>query len=228
MASKRVYSKTPVFKAQDSEQVKRAFLTYCRYALEGFFDGITDKPYVIDKSRAWGINKDFLDAFYPNAKVVCIVRDLRDIVASMEKNYRKHPDKFTIGEETSIADRVSLWMKPDAKPVGQTIHNLKETIHRGHNKSMLFVKFEDLSAEPQLVMDAIHDYFEISRYEYDFNNIKQVTFEDDKWHGIYGDHKIKSSIKEVPSVAREILGDIICNQLYEKNKWYFDYFNYEK
>jgi hypothetical protein len=77
-------------------------------------------------------------------------------------------------------------------------------------------------------MQKIHNYLEIPYYNYDFNNIKQVTFEDDKFHGIYGDHKIKPKIEEVKSVAKEMLGDRICNLLYQRNKWYFDYFEYEK
>ena len=93
---------------------------------------------------------------------------------------------------------------------------------------MLFVRYEDLCTEPKYVMEKIHDYFEISHYEYDFNNIKQVTFEDDKIHGIYGDHKIKSKVSKKNSVASEILGVTICDHIYEKYKWYFKYFNYEK
>ena len=231
VASKKIYSKSPVFKAQDSDDMKKAFLTYCRYGLEGFFDALTDRPYVIDKSRSWAVNKPFIDSFYPNAKVICMVRDLRDIVTSMEKNYRKHPDKHSLGEENEgliLGQRVSIWMSPQAKPVGHTLNNLKEVIHRGFNKDMLFVKFEDLTRSPKEVMQKIHNYLEIPYYNYDFNNIKQVTFEDDKFHGIYGDHIIKPKVKEVKSVAKQILGNRICNLLYERNKWYFDYFEYEK
>jgi len=229
-SSKKIYSKSPIIKAQDEKEMKDAFLTYCRYAIHGYFDALTDKPYVIDKSRAWGVNKSFLESFYPNPKVICIVRDLRDILASMEKNYRNHPDKLSTPENegVTVGERVTIWMSIKSKPVGQTLHHLAELFHRGFQKNMLFIRFEDLTNYPQQVMDKVHEYLEIDKYKYDFNNIKQVTFEDDKFHGIYGNHKIQTSIRPVPSISNEFLGSEICEQLYENNKWYFEYFNYEK
>ena len=94
----------------------------------------------------------FLEKFYPEPKMICMVRDLRDIVASMEKNYQKHPDKatFKVGEGTTIGERVSMWMKPDAKPVGDTLNKLKEVFHRGHNRKMHIVKFEELCSRKWL------------------------------------------------------------------------------
>jgi len=53
------------FKAQDSELMKQGFLNFCKRGLEGYFEGITDKPYIMDKSRGWGIYRSFLDSFYP-------------------------------------------------------------------------------------------------------------------------------------------------------------------
>ena len=50
-ASKRVYTTSPTMKAQDEKDMKSAFLMYSRFALEGYFHGLTDKPYIIDKCR---------------------------------------------------------------------------------------------------------------------------------------------------------------------------------
>ena len=87
---------------------------------------------------------------------------------------------------------------------------------------------EDLVENPDKELRKVYKYLEIPYYKHDFNNIQQVTFEDDKFHGRYGDHKIQSKVGPVPPKANEYLGEFICNQIYEKNKWYFDYFNYKK
>jgi sulfotransferase len=233
-ASKKVYSVAPAFKAQDSFEMKKAFLTYCRYALQGYFEGITDKPYVIDKSRGWAKSRRFLDSFYPNPKIICMVRDLRDIVASMEKNFRKHPDIWDKSLENndkplflSVSERVTTWMHPKGgRPVGTTLVQLREVIHQKQDKYIHFVKLEDLLEKPDEIMKGVYDYLEVPYFQHDFNNIEQVTHEDDKFHGIYGDHKIKPKIEPIESNAEEILGKNIYNQLLEKNKWYFDYFKY--
>jgi len=226
LASRGAYTKSTSTKAQDSRQMRNAFYTYCRYATYGFFEGLTDKEYAIEKSRGWGVNYDFLNTFYPNPKIICMVRDLRDIISSMEKNYRNNPDKARA--EDSIIDRISYWMQPQNKPVGNSISNLFEIFHRGLDKHILFVRFEDLTMNPQHTMDKIHKFLEIKDHKYDFNNIKQVTFEDDKFHGIYGDHKISNVVTPVKSKSHLLLGETICNSIYERYQWYFEKFNYQK
>jgi sulfotransferase len=227
-ASKRVYTSSLNFRAQDENEMKKAFLMYSHYAINGYFNGITDRPYAIDKSRGWSVNIPFLESFYKNPKIICMVRDLRDIVASMEKNYRKYPDKLDLTEDdgASIGHRVSTWMKPESKPVGQTLTNLKEVFHRGNDKKMLFVKFEELTQNPEKEMRRVYEYFELPYYHIDYQNVKQVTIEDDKFHGRYGQHKIQPHIRPIISDAKNILGDIIYRQLYEKNEWYFKKLNY--
>jgi sulfotransferase len=230
-ASKRVYTSSLNFKAQDEAEMKKAFLMYSHYAIHGYFNGITDRPYAIDKSRGWAISIPYLESFYEKPKVICMVRDLRDIVASMEKNYRKFPDKWDVSDDepfkgATLGERVTKWMNPESKPVGHTLNNLKEVFHRGNDKKMLFVKFEELSKNPENEMRRVYEYLELPYYHIDYNNVKQVTFEDDRFHGRYGQHKIQPQIKPLISDSKNILGDIICRQLYEKNEWYFKKLNY--
>ena len=236
IASKKVYTASPAFKAQDTEEMKKAFLTYCRYGIEGYFAGITDRQYVIDKSRAWAINSAFLDAFYPEPKILCMVRDLRDIVASMEKNFRRFPDKWDFSHDIanarglSVEQRVGFWLdsRPPVPPVATTLIQLRDAIHRGFAKYIHFVKFEEFNSHPDEEMRKIYEFLDVPYYKHDFNNIEQVTHEDDKFHGRYGDHNINRVVKPVPSVATELLGQFVCDAIYERNKWYFDYFKYTK
>lgn len=226
------YTKNPVIKAQDEQLMKKAFLSFCRYGIQGFYEGITDKPYVIDKSRAWMKFYDFVNAFYPQPKVICLVRDLTDILTSMEKNYRKHPEKWDNTKDMeepvneTIEERINHWLLGDTKPVGDTLKRLKESINRGFAKNFLIIKFEDLCLNPKNEMQRVHEYLEIPDYDYDFNNIRQVTMEDDKWHGKYGEHKIQPKIVPLQSDSEWILGKKIINKIRTEHAWYFNFFNY--
>lgn len=232
VSCKKIYTENSAFKAQDEEEMKSAFLMFCRYGIEGYFRGLTDAPYAIDKSRGWGINWGFLNAFYPNPKIVCMVRDLRDIVASMEKNFRKYPEKWDNSQDEhnpigmTIAERVKWWM--NRKPVGSTLKSLRDTIDRKYADKMLFIRFEDLTANPEKEMIKVYDFLNLPYYSVDYQSIKQVTHEDDKFHGRYGDHKIKPYVGPIQSHSSELIGTYICDKLYEHNKWYFDYFGYKK
>src|SRR6202021_650373 len=82
------------FKAPDAPLVKKAFLAFAKGGMESYFKALTDKPYVIDKSRGWGGHFDLLSLIWgEEPKIICMVRDLRQILASMEKKFRKAPAK---------------------------------------------------------------------------------------------------------------------------------------
>jgi sulfotransferase len=231
ISAKKIYTESPVVKAQNERVMKSAFLSFSRFGLEGYFASITKKPYVIDKSRSWAINWDYINSFYPNPKLICMVRDIREILASMENIFRKHPDKwdFSFNSESpkyNIYERVNHWM--NTKPVGVTYKRLQDVIHRGYDKNILFIKFEELTSNPEREMRKVYNFLEIPYYHIDYNNVKQVTQEDDKFHGIYGDHKIEPKIKPTRPKALELLGGDLCEKLYDTCRWYFEYFNYSK
>jgi len=229
-AAKKVYTSSPMFKAQNPSAMKTGFLHFCRSGMEGYFRGLTDRPYAIDKSRGWAINHDFLNAFYPDPKIVCMVRDLREILASMEKNHRRHPDKWDAGTDQNaesritVGERVAAWMRE--KPVGTTLKSLKEVFHRGYDKHILFVRFEDFCENPSREMEKIYAYLELPLFAHDFKSIAQITQEDDRFHGRYGDHIITPEIKPVLPRAQKLLGEKLSAAIFEKNAWYFQKFGY--
>lgn len=229
-AARQNYTNDSSFKAQDSELMKKGWLNFCKEGLEGFYKGFTDKKYVVDKSRGWGIHYDFLNSFYPNPKVVCIVRDLRCIYTSMEKNFRKNPEKDTgivnwsEMKGTTIAKRVEIWST--SPPVGLAIERLEQIIRTDIYQKILFLRFEDLTTNPQLELNKVYDFFNTKRYDHDFNNIKQITHENDSIHGIYGDHKIRKVIEQVPFEYNQILGEQLSQEICNTYPWFYQYFNY--
>lgn len=229
-ASRSNFTNSPEFKAQDNETMRKGFASYCKNGLVGFFDGITDKPYVMDKSRGWGIHYGFLNSFYPNPKIVCMVRDLRGVYASMEKNFRKnqHLDSGVVNHSqmkgTTTEKRIDIWA--NSQPVGLAIERLYQIHKEGINKNILFVKFEDFCNNPKGEMVRIYKYLELPYYEHDFNNVQQLTQEDDSVYGIYGDHKIKKEITPLKKDYNEVLGPNICNWIKNHYKWFYDEFKY--
>ena len=71
---------------------------------------------------------------------------------------------------------------------------------------MLFVKFKDLTENPKLTMQEIYKFLDEPYFEHDFNDVKQVTYEDDTVHGIKDLHTIRSKVEPVESKWKEVLG----------------------
>jgi len=226
--SRNGFSESPEFKAQEEELMKQAFMGYCKGALEGYFSNITDKRYIVDKSRGWGVNYNFLNMFYPNPKIVCMIRDLRDVFTSMEKNYRKNPHKNTGAvnnaqlQGTTVEKRIDFYAANP--PLGLSLDWLKDSIGQKINKNILYIKFEDLTTHPQKELDKIYNFFEVEKYIHDFKNIEQVTHENDAFHGPFGDHKIRTEVKPVKSDAVEVLGQPICTWIRNNYNWFYEEF----
>lgn len=228
---RQVYTNGPAFKAQDSEEMKKAFLSFVREGMQGYFKGITKKKFILDKSRGWMNKLSLLNLLQKNAKVICVVRDPRAIFCSMEKNYRKHPDKaiaenyFPNDMAQNILNRVNFWASPK-NFVGGAFNNLKELIDTKQTHNIKFIRYEDIIAKPQETLDIIYAYLGVTSFEHDFDNIEQVTHEDDTIHGVFGDHKIQPKLKYIEPNYEEILGMKISQDIVKTYNWFYKSFNY--
>jgi sulfotransferase len=160
-----------------------------------------------------------------------MVRDLRDVFSSMEMQFRKNQHLSSplidygklIG--TNTLKRVNMWAS--SPPIGQAIERLKEVIDQNISKNILFIRFEDLCVYPENELKRIYEYLEVEEYYHDFDNIEQITKEDD---AIYGgiDHKIQSKLLLPQSQAKNVLTPSICDDIYNTYRWFFESFNYQK
>jgi sulfotransferase len=229
-AARQNYTNDKAFISQDPDLMKKGWLNFCRQGLEGFYKGITHKKFIVDKSRGWGIHYNFLNSFYSNPKIVCIVRDLRSIYASMEKNFRKNSDKdsgivnWAEMKGTTTAKRVDIWAQ--TPPIGIALERLKQIIDENIDKNILFIRFEDLTSNPQIELDKVYDFFGTDRYQHNFKNVKQITQEDDTVHGIFGDHTIRKEVKPVLEQHNEYLGLELSQSIVNTYPWFYEYFNY--
>jgi sulfotransferase len=225
-------SNSDAFKAQNQNEMESGLKGFCRDGLYGFFNSVTDRPYVFDKSRGWIGNYNFLEWFHPNSKIICMVRDLRSIFSSMEKNYRKNPQKDPLIVNAAELKNMTTTSRIDhfsvSPPIGPTIEWLFESIHQGYSEKVLFIKFEDFSVDPDRQMRRVYNYLDIPYYKHNFDNVEQLTHENDVIHGIFGDHIIRNKVEPYKEDFRDILGVTNSDRLYEHYNWFFKTFNYIK
>lgn len=227
---REVFTNNPNVIAQDENQMKIAFKGMCKDSIQGYFKSLTDKPYILDKSRAWMPNYDFIQFITDEEpKIICMVRDLRDIFCSNEKNYRKNPHKarqnFGMGDATTLPKRIDVWAASN-NFTGGAIDTLNDAIRVGTINNMLLIKYENFCLYPEKAMERIYDYLQIPFHKHDFDNVPQLTHENDQIHGIFGVHTIRNSVEMLPSDANQILGKDICDWIYNNYKWFYEYFGY--
>lgn len=229
--SKEVYTNRPEFAAQDVNVMNNAFSRYCKGGIDGFCSGLSEKDYIIDKSFHWATNYKLLETIYhEKPKMVIMIRDLRDIFASMEEGYRNSPFKnhysvkWDMLECTTLKKRVEHWST--SIPLGSSLDRLKELINCKNDKDVFFIKYEDFCAYPNPILISLYKYFNIDFYQHDFNKIEQMTEQNDAYYLF--NHKIKLKLEPTTSKAIDILGKGLCDSILTEYDWYFKYFNYNK
>jgi len=183
-----------------------------RAVIDAYYAEI-DKPIIVDKNRGWPAYIELLEAITgEQAKVIVTVRDVKDILASFEKMHRKQiaerPTSGTMefpAQMNTVEGRCSVWMSPGGL-VGGPYATMKDAMDRGLDNRMCLVPFNALTMKPQDTMRRIYRFLSLPAFEHNFDNVEQVTEEDDKIHGWGpGLHAIRTRVEPVQSYWKEVL-----------------------
>jgi sulfotransferase len=209
------YTETNEFKfSKEQELMKKAFASFC------------------NEGRSWGFYYTWLEQFMPyQPKMICMIRDLRDIFCSMEKAFRKNPDKerminWAELRNNTTAKRIDTWSM--APPVGIAVERLESMLQMGIGSKVHFIKYEDFCLRPDVEISKIYNYLEVPFFSHNFDYIAQITDEDDNPNDGFGDHIIRNKLELQQSDAMKILGPQICDWIYNRYNWFFQYFGYNK
>ena len=208
-------------KAITGPAMEQMYFNYVRGGCQAAFDGITDRPVVVDKCRSYIGHLDQLFKVFPDAKVLVPVRDIRGILCSLEKIRRKHPSPFIAVEKqnpanfTTAEKRAQAWLQ--TPPLGIAVERLHDAASRFRDR-LCFVHAEELTSQPHETMRKIWEYLGEDFDGHDFQNVAQYTTEVDVgWP--YGDHIIRPDVKPLPREWNDILGRPLSEALHQKFDW---------
>ncbi len=198
------------FKATRNDLAKMRVL---RGMLQSFYAD-KDNAIIFDKSRGWPGFLEMAESIIGSkAKVLVCVRDIRDVLSSFEKLWRKESKSGQISQEKThflkfqtIEGRCDVFLNAD-QPVGSAYNRVKDALARGFGDRMYFIYFDELTSEPERVMREAYEFLGEKYYNHDFANVEQTTQEDDFFHGFKDLHTIRKIVRPVPSDWKEVLGD---------------------
>lgn len=206
---RNVWNELVEFKASPDSVAE---LRVLRGILDSYFSNIS-KPVIFDKGRGWLSELEMIEAVLGHkVKVLVPVRDMRDVLSSFEKLWRKNAPYVQSGQARhnyfqyqTVEGRVQINLQAD-QPAGIAYNRVVDAINRGFTDRLFFVDFDDLTHNPEQTMKEIYTFLEEDHYEHDFENIKQVTHENDAVHGLRDLHKIRSKVAPVKSDWMTIIG----------------------
>jgi len=200
------------FQAAPDEPAK---LRVMRSVLDGYFDNGNGKPVVFDRSPAWLAALEMAEAILERkAKVLVPVRDLRDVLASYERLWRRNAGTWEMSQEQqnyfkwqTVEGRCEVLVSP-SQPVGICYNRVQDALSRGFKDRMHFVDFDNLTRKPKETFAGIYEFLEEEPYEHDFEHIEQSTKEDDMILGIPGLHDVRSILEPSEPQWPHYLGSV--------------------
>ena len=180
--------------------------------------------YIIDRAP-WGMppNINFIKMYRKNIKIIVLVRDVVEILASFIRFSQRNPGSYIDkNRNRSVEEKCDKLMSKD----GVIVKELIGVIHllRPENKGLYhMIEYHDFTAHPRRTIEGVYDYLEIPKFKHHYTNLNQFKvnghqYDDSVLGG--GLHTIRTDvINSVKYDARSIIPKSIIDKYEQCNFW---------
>ena len=228
LITKSRYSES--FQAMNAQEADNATYGMVQGATRGWFDGLTDKPVVVSKNRAW----PRLHHLYPNSKLIVTVRDIRDVAESFDKINRNIKALHSYGDDSKSYGCMSEDEKYHyhfstknafSAALYQDLPRLMHLWKDGHSKRIKFVRYEDIVSNPNHAICELYEFLGLPMFDHDLNNIQQSALyeHDNAYFREKTSHVVRPQLVGNSTPVRN-LSDDFHNKVLNEHKWFYDGF----
>lgn len=180
--------------------------------IENFYEDV-DKPFIIDKSRAWPNNVERVEKWITqDVKIICPVRPVLEQLSSFIDLIHRNPeetsyiDKYLIERKIPVndANRCDYLMSPEGI-IDQSLYAFSQGYAKGREKNMLLVEYDHLVNNTQATMDHIYRWLGVPGHTHDLENIDNKYREDDSVYDLKDMHEVRKRIARVAKRPEEVL-----------------------
>lgn len=177
-----------------------------RDLLRGLFDAYyrpqADKAVIFDTNRAWTARLPALLDLYPEAKLLCCVRDVAWVMDSLERLVRKNafePSRLfgSAEERATVFSRVEALAHRD-RLVGFAWSALKEAYYGEHSRALLLIEYDILCRRPRDTLRLVYEFLGEPWHEHDFDQVEYAEPEFDAQLATPGLHTVKAKVAFTP------------------------------
>jgi sulfotransferase len=176
---------------------------------------------VFDTNRTWTGRLPLLRDLYPDARVICCVREVAWIIDSIERLTRKNalqPSKlYNYRTSASIYSRVETLMDPEKGLVGLAWSSLREAWFSEFSERLIIIDYDRLVRNPKVVIDRLYELLDEKSFAHDFLSVSYDEPEYDAELGIPSLHRVRSKVE--PSARQSCLPPDLVAKYAEVNFW---------
>lgn len=173
--------------------------------LRGLFDSYYldhDHEVIFDTNRAWTAKLNLLMRLFPDAKLICLARDVSWIMDSLERQFRGNAFEHTrlfnnAAERSTVYTRVEALASAN-RLVGFPWHALKEAAYSDFADRLVIVDYDLLVARPKEVFKLLYEFLDVEWFEHDFENVEYDAGSFDSQLGLSGLHRVEGRVEPRP------------------------------
>lgn len=173
--------------------------------LKGLFTAYYDgnpAEVVFDTNRAWTARLPALTSLFPEARLICCVRNVAWIMDSLERQFRANGFENT-KLFNSPAERSTVYTRVEAlahatRLVGFAWHALKEACWSEFADRLVIVDYDLLAARPAEVMPLLYQFLGEEPFAHDFDNVDYDAAAFDTELGVAGLHRVHGKVEPRP------------------------------
>jgi sulfotransferase len=179
-----------------TDERRRAII---RGVLDAYYADVSAKEVVFDTNRNWTARTALLGELYPEARIVCCVREVAWVIGSIERLVRRNalqPSKlFNCRSGGSIYARVETLMDPEKGLVGLAWSSLREAWFSEAAERLIVVNYDRLARAPRRVLVGLYEALGEPWFEHDFDKVAYHEPDYDAELGIPGLHTVRPHVE---------------------------------
>lgn len=172
----------------------------CAGVFENYYRSVPE-PVIFDTNRLWCAKMPAISSLFPDAKIICCVRDVRWIMDSIERLYRANTFDLSgiFGFEAggTVYSRVNA-LALSTGIVGFAMDALKEACFGLNRGKLIIVGYEALARQPAATMAEIYRFLGQEQFEHDFEHVEFEAMDFDLSLGAPGLHTVRAKVEFRP------------------------------
>lgn len=173
--------------------------TILRGVFDSYYAGADTQQVMFDTNRTWTARAALLASLYPNARIICCVRDIGWIIDSVERMLAKNPLQlsrvFNFQPGASVYSRVETLMNSESGLIGLPWSNLREAWFSEQAHRLVLVPYDHLVAEPEQTLRRLYVAIGEPWFPHDFDNVVYDEPDYDALIGMPGMHKVRQKVE---------------------------------
>ncbi len=178
--------------------------TQRRDVLKGIFSSyysrIHTEKVVFDTNRLWCAKLPAITQLFPDARIVCCVRDLSWVMDSIERLVRKNAFElsgmFGFEPGSTVYTRLNQIARSDGM-VGYALDALREGFFSEQAPRLILVEYQALTRAPRSTMEHLYSLLGEPWFDHDFENVDYDAEFFDMALGTPGLHRVRRTVEWV-------------------------------